>query len=232
MTSTPHDLTQHEMDHTSLRPWLARCPLIAILRGVRPDEAVPIGEALARAGIAIVEVPLNSPDPIESIRRLVQHFGTRLLIGAGTVVTPAQVEEVDAFGGRLIVMPHADVAVVRAAKHHGLLACPGFATPTEAFSAIHAGADGIKLFPAEASSPAILKSLRAVLPAETLVLPVGGIDAGNIRPWRDAGAAGFGIGSAIYKPGDTPDDVHAKATALVAVVRQGGQAGAQSAPRG
>lgn len=202
MALSQHELTQHEMDHTSLRPWLARCPLIAILRGVRPDEAVPIGEALARAGIAIVEVPLNSPDPIESIRRLVQHFGTRLLIGAGTVVTPAQVEEVDAFGGRLIVMPHADVAVVRAAKHHGLLACPGFATPTEAFAALHAGADGIKLFPAEASSPAILKSLRAVLPAETLVLPVGGIDAANLRPWLGAGAAGFGIGSAIYKPGD------------------------------
>jgi 2-dehydro-3-deoxyphosphogalactonate aldolase len=135
------------------------------------------------------------------------------------VLTPAQVEEVDAFGGRLIVMPHADVAVISAAKRHGLLACPGFATPTEAFAALQAGADGIKLFPAEASSPAILRALRAVLPEGTLVLPVGGIDAGNMNPWKDAGAAGFGIGSAIYKPGDSVEVVWQKAAALVTAVR-------------
>ncbi len=204
--------------HADLKTWLARCPLIAILRGVRPDEVEEIGEALDAAGIAIVEVPMNSPEPIESIRRLVQRFGTRMLIGAGTVLTRAQVEEVDAFGGRLIVMPHSDVEVVRAAKAHGLLACPGFATPTEAFAALHAGADGIKLFPAEASSPAVLRALRAVLPADVPVLPVGGIDAGNMQPWRAAGAAGFGIGSAIYKAGDTPETVANKAAALVAAL--------------
>jgi 2-dehydro-3-deoxyphosphogalactonate aldolase len=204
------------MEHLDLTGWLARCPLIAILRGVRPDEAEPICEALDAAGIAIVEVPLNSPDPIESIRRLVQRFGTKMLIGAGTVLTRAQVEEVDAFGGRLIVMPHSDPDVIRAAKHHGLIACPGFATPTEAFAAIAAGADGIKLFPAEASSPAILKALRAVLPPGVPVLPVGGIDAGTIAAWRAAGAAGFGIGSSIYKPGDSPEIVAKKAAPLVA----------------
>jgi len=207
---------EHDLAHTDFRGWLARCPLIAILRGVRPDEVEEIGEALHAAGIAIVEVPMNSPEPIESIRRLVQRFGTRMLIGAGTVTTVAQVGEVDAFGGRLIVTPHADAEVVRAAKEHGLFACPGFLSPTEAFAALHAGADGIKLFPAEASSPAVLKSLRAVLPAGTLVLPVGGIDAGNMQPWREAGAAGFGIGSAIYRAGDSADIVAAKAAALVA----------------
>jgi len=198
-----------------LTDWLARCPLIAILRGVTPDEVVAIGEALHDAGIAIVEVPLNSPEPIESIRRLVQRFGSRMLIGAGTVMSPAQVEEVDAFGGRLIVMPHSDVAVIRAAKDHALLACPGFATPTEAFAALAAGADGIKLFPAEASSPTVLRAMRAVLPPSVPVLPVGGIDADTMAAWRAAGAAGFGIGSSIYKPGDTPDVVAAKAATLV-----------------
>jgi 2-dehydro-3-deoxyphosphogalactonate aldolase len=198
-----------------LTDWLARCPLIAILRGVTPDEVVAIGEALHDAGIAIVEVPLNSPEPIESIRRLVQRFGGRMLIGAGTVMSPAQVEEVDAAGGRLIVMPHSDVAVIRAAKDHGLLACPGYATPTEAFAALAAGADGIKLFPAEASSPTVLRAMRAVLPPSVPVLPVGGIDADTMAVWRAAGAAGFGIGSSIYKPGDTPDVVAAKAATLV-----------------
>ncbi len=203
---------------TDLTVWLARCPLVAILRGVTPDEVVPIVETLEAAGIAIVEVPLNSPQPIESIRRLVQRFGSRLLIGAGTVTNAAEVAEIDAFGGRLIVMPHSDVAVIRAAKHHGLLACPGFATPTEAFAALQAGADGLKLFPAEASSPIVLKALRAVLPAGIPVLPVGGIDAANMAPWRAAGAAGFGIGSSIYRPGDTPEIVATKAASLVAAL--------------
>jgi 2-dehydro-3-deoxyphosphogalactonate aldolase len=204
--------------HDDLSAWLARCPLIAILRGVTPDEAVAITEALDAAGIAIVEVPMNSPEPVESIRRLTQRFGTRMLIGAGTVTREAEVAEIDAFGGRLIVTPHSDVAVIRAAKAHGLLACPGFATPTEAFAALHAGADGLKLFPAEASGPAVLRSLRAVLPAGVPVLPVGGIDATNMAMWRAAGAAGFGIGSAIYKQGDSPETVAAKAARLVAAL--------------
>jgi 2-dehydro-3-deoxyphosphogalactonate aldolase len=203
----------------TLRDWLDRCPLVAILRGVRPEEAEPIGMALQAQGVAIVEVPLNSPQPVESINRLVARFGERMLIGAGTVMTEAQVAEVADAGGRLIVTPHAAGAVVRAAKRRGLFACPGFSTPTEAFAMLDAGADAIKLFPAEASSPAALRALRAVLPAATAVLPVGGIDAGNLRPWLEAGAAGFGIGSSIYRPGDTATAVAGKAAALVAALR-------------
>jgi len=203
-----------------LAHWLQRCPLIAILRGVRPDEAEPICAALEAAGIAIVEVPLNSPDPIASITRLAARFGDRMLIGAGTVMTPAQVAGIAAAGGRLIVTPHADAALVRAAKAHDLLACPGFFTPTEAFAMLAAGADALKFFPAEAASPSVLRGIRAVLPPETRVLPVGGIDAANLRPWRDAGAAGFGIGSAIYRPGDSADAVAAKAAKLLASLRR------------
>jgi 2-dehydro-3-deoxyphosphogalactonate aldolase len=202
-----------------LKAWLARCPLIAILRGVKPNEVVDIAAALGAHGIVIIEVPMNSPEPVESIRRLTQKFGGRMLIGAGTVMTTAQVEEIDAFGGRLIVTPHAAVDVVRAAKHHGLIACPGFATPTEAFALLDAGADAIKLFPAEGSSPEVLRGIRAVLPPDTMVLPVGGIEAGNMRPWLDAGAAGFGIGSAIYKAGDSADRVATKAAGLIAGLR-------------
>jgi 2-dehydro-3-deoxyphosphogalactonate aldolase len=205
----------------TLRHWLDRCPLIAILRGVRPDEVVAIGEALRDAGIAIIEVPLNSPDPVESIRRLVQRFGERLLIGAGTVMTAEQVDALAAFGARLIVTPHAAVPVVARAKHHGMIACPGFATPTEAFALIAAGADGIKLFPAEAFSPTALRAMRAVLPPDLPVLPVGGIDAANMRSWLDAGAAGFGVGGSIYRPGDTAATVSEKAARLLAGLRAG-----------
>ncbi len=198
-----------------LKDWLARCPLVAILRGVKPDEVEAVAAALEANGIAIVEVPLNSPDPLDSIARLARGFGARLLIGAGTVMTPLQVREIAAAGGRLIVTPHADARVTHAAKQHGLLAVPGFFTPAEAFAMLEAGADGLKLFPAEAASPAMLRSLRAVLPPGTAVLPVGGIDASNMASWRAAGAAGFGIGSAIYKPGDSPETVAAKAKALL-----------------
>ena len=199
-----------------LTPWLTRCPLVAILRGVKPQEAVAIGAALERQGVVIVEVPLNSPRPMESIALLAREFGERLLIGAGTVMTPDQVAEIATAGGRLIVTPHADAAIVRAAKQHGLLSVPGFFTPSEAFAMLAAGADALKLFPSEAASSAVLRALRAVLPAGTAVLPVGGIDPSNIAAWRAAGAAGFGIGSAIYKPGDSPETVGAKAHALVA----------------
>ncbi len=198
----------------AMTDWLARSPLIAILRGVRPDEVEAIGEALEAAGIAIIEVPLNSPDPLDSIARLAARFGDRLLIGAGTVMTPEQVHAIAAEGGRLIVTPHAAVEVVRAAKALGLLACPGFATPTEAFALIAAGADALKLFPAEAASPAVLRAMRAVLPPDMPILPVGGIGADTMAAWRAAGAAGFGIGSAIYRPGDTPAIVGAKARTL------------------
>jgi 2-dehydro-3-deoxyphosphogalactonate aldolase len=198
-----------------LRDYLARCELIAILRGIRPDEAVAVTAALEVAGLAIVEVPLNSPDPMVSIAALSGEFGDRLLIGAGTVMTEDQVAEIARAGGKLIVTPHADVAVVRAAKRHGLLAVPGFFTAAEAFAMLGAGADALKLFPAEGASPAMLRALRAVLPSATLVLPVGGIDASNMEAWRAAGAAGFGIGSAIYKAGDTPQVVGVKARTLV-----------------
>ena len=202
----------------TLTPYLARCPLIAILRGVRPDEVTAIATALETAGIAIIEVPLNSPDPISSIATLARTFGDRLLIGAGTVMTEAQVAAIAQAGGKLIVTPHADASLTRAAKAHGLLAVPGCFTPTEAFAMLAAGADALKLFPAEAASPAVLRALRAVLPAGTKMLPVGGIDATNIPAWHAAGAAGFGIGSAIYKPGDTPDIVARKAQALIAAL--------------
>jgi len=199
-----------------LKPYLTRCPLVAILRGVRPQEASAIAAALQAAGIAIVEVPLNSPDPLASIAMLARDFGARLLIGAGTVMTEQQVADVARAGGQLIVTPHADAAITRAAKAHGLIAVPGFFTPAEAFAMLAAGADALKLFPAEAASPAVLRALRAVLPAEAAVLPVGGIDAGSIPAWRAAGAAGFGVGSAIYRPGDTVTTVAAKARTLLA----------------
>jgi 2-dehydro-3-deoxyphosphogalactonate aldolase len=203
-----------------LGDYLARCGLVAILRGIRPDEAVAVTAALEAAGIAIVEVPLNSPDPMASIAALAAEFGDRLLIGAGTVMTEAQVAQIEAAGGRLIVTPHADAAIVRAAKRHRLIAVPGFFTPAEAFAMLDAGADALKLFPAEGASPAMLRAMRAVLPPETRVLPVGGIDVSNMAAWRAAGAAGFGIGSAIYKPGDTQEVVGAKAAVLRAADRQ------------
>lgn len=199
-----------------LKDWLDRCRLIAILRGVKPDEVEAIGTVLESAGIRIVEVPLNSPEPIESIRRLAARFHGKLLVGAGTVLTPSQVNAVAGAGGEIIISPHYDVRVVRESKVAGLYSCPGIATPSEAFAALEAGADALKLFPAEAASPAVLKALRAVLPKETMVLPVGGIDATNMRPWLAAGAAGFGIGSSIYKPGDSAETVAAKAAALLA----------------
>ncbi|NOG69378.1 2-dehydro-3-deoxy-6-phosphogalactonate aldolase [Roseicella sp. DB1501] len=199
----------------TLAEWLDPCPLVAILRGLTPEEAIPVGEALVGAGLRVLEVPLNSPEPVESIRRMAAHFGDRALVGAGTVMTPAQVEAVAAAGGRLMVTPHADPALVRAAKAAGLLAAPGFFTPAEAFSLLAAGADALKLFPAEAASPAVLRALLAVLPKGTAVLPVGGMAADTIGPWRAAGARGFGIGSSLYKPGDTAAAVGERAKALL-----------------
>jgi len=204
-----------ELKHRELAQWLGRCPLVAILRGVEPAEVSAIAAALETEGIAIVEVPLNSPQPLDSIARLARQFGDRLLIGAGTVMTEAQVAEIADAGGRLIVTPHATSDVVQAAKARGLLAIPGFFTPAEAFAMLAAGADAIKLFPAEAAGPPVLRALSAVLPEGTAVLPVGGIDAASIPAWRKAGAAGFGVGSSIYKPGDSAATVAGKARALV-----------------
>ena len=194
-------------------------PLIAILRGLTPAEAPAIGDALVDAGFRVLEAPLNSPEPLASIAALAARFGTRALVGAGTVRTPAQVAEVAAAGGRLIVMPHADVAVIRAAKAAGLWCVPGVATPTEAFAALAAGADALKLFPAELLSPPVLKALRAVLPPHVKLLPVGGITAQNLGHFVAAGASGFGLGSALFKPGATAQQVAAHARAFVAAWR-------------
>lgn len=206
---------------SELRTWLGRCPLVAILRGIRPEEAVAVGEALVAAGLPVIEVPLNSPEPLESIRRLAAALGGRALVGAGTLTRPEQAAEVAAAGGRLVVTPHADPAIVRAAKQAGMLAVPGYFTPAEAFACLAAGADGLKLFPAEAASPAVLKALLAVLPAGTAVLPVGGIGADNLGVWQKAGAAGFGIGSALYRPGDGPETVATRARALRTAIGSG-----------
>lgn len=190
-----------------LKDWLDPLPLIAILRGIRPDEAAGVGEVLVEAGFRVLEVPLNSPQPCRSIRHLADAVGAQSLVGAGTVMTADDVHRVADAGGRLIVMPHADTTVIRAAKAAGLLCTPGVATPTEAFAALDAGADGLKLFPANQLSPAVLKAWRAVLPATVPVFPVGGIDVADMDAWVAAGARGFGIGSALYKPGMTTEEV-------------------------
>ncbi|MDH5285004.1 MAG: 2-dehydro-3-deoxy-6-phosphogalactonate aldolase [Betaproteobacteria bacterium] len=190
-----------------LSPYLTPLPLIAVLRGIRPSEVDAIGDALFAAGFRVLEVPLNSPDAFDSIGRLARRFGERCLIGAGTVIEVADVARVRDAGGRIVVMPHADLAVVREAKRLGMVCCPGVATPTEAFAALAAGADALKMFPAEALPPAALKAWRAVLPKGTLVFAVGGIRADNMAPYWAAGASGFGTGSNLYKPGASAEDV-------------------------
>ena len=204
-----------------LTAWLQRCPIIAILRGIKPDEAESICSALQTAGIAIVEVPLNSPNALESISILSRAFGDRMLVGAGTLTEPQQVAEVAEAGGRLIVTPHADTVIVRAAKAAGLFAVPGFFNPTEAFALLHAGADAIKLFPSEVLGIPMLKALQAVLPKSAIVIPVGGIDAKTIAPWITAGARGIGAGSSIYKPGDDASAVGGKAKGLIDALAEG-----------
>lgn len=197
---------------------LAACPLVAILRGLTPAEAPEIGAALVSAGFTLIEVPLNSPEPLASIRLMAEAFGDRALIGAGTVLSPADVDAVAEAGGRIIVMPHADLDVVRAAKARGLICTPGVATPTEAFAARAAGADALKLFPAEGIPPVIVKAWRAVL-KDIPLLPVGGIHAGNMAAYRAAGANGFGIGSALYAPGKSAAAVATDAQTLLTAAR-------------
>ncbi|WP_295465938.1 2-dehydro-3-deoxy-6-phosphogalactonate aldolase [uncultured Pseudomonas sp.] len=199
-----------------LDTYLKDLPLIAILRGVTPDEIVPVGRALYDAGFRVIEIPLNSPQPYESIRRLTAELGEDCLIGAGTVLTEAQVAEVAAAGGRLIVSPNANLAVIRASKAAGLVSAPGVATPSEGFAALEAGADSLKLFPAEQLGPAVVKAWRAVFPKELALLPVGGITPDNMGPYVAAGANGFGLGSALYKPGLTAAQVSANAQAFAA----------------
>jgi len=195
---------------------LRECPLVAILRGVTPDEVEAVGEAIYAAGIRIIEVPLNSPDPLESIRRLAASMSDRALVGAGTVLDPADVARVAEAGGRLIVSPNSHAPVIAATVTAGLASSPGFFTPSEAFDALRAGAHMLKLFPAEAASPGVLRAHRAVLPSDVPLLAVGGISPDNMQPWLDAGADGFGLGSGLYKPGQSADETGARARAYVA----------------
>lgn len=201
--------------HTPLIQALQQCGLIAILRGVQPHEVVAIGHALYDAGFRTIEVPLNSPEPLASIRALRDALPADCLVGAGTVLTPQACTDVAAAGGQVIVMPHSDPTVIRAAKAAGLACAPGVATLTEAFAALAAGADVLKLFPAEALAPAVLKAWRAVLRPPVALLPVGGITPDNLAPYAAAGASGFGLGSALYRPGDSAEQVARNAAAFV-----------------
>ncbi len=194
---------------------LHECPLVAIIRGVTPDEVEAIGEAMYQAGIRIIEVPLNSPQPLDSIGRLAKCLGDRALIGAGTVLDPADVSRIRDVGGGLIVSPSTDTEVIAATAQAGMVSAPGFFTPSEAFQALKAGATALKLFPAEAVTPAFVKAQRAVLPKDVPLLVVGGVKPDTMQAWLDAGADGFGLGSGLYKPGQTPGDVAAQARAYV-----------------
>jgi len=199
-----------------LHRYLYECPLIAIVRGVTPDEAEATAEAVYEGGIRIIEVPLNSPQPLDSIGRIAAKFGDRMLVGAGTVVDPLQVARVRDAGGQLIVAPNTDPRVISAAASSEMVSCPGYFTPSEAFVACHAGATGLKLFPAEAATPGVLAALLAVIPRDVPQIIVGGISTDNMRPWLDAGATGFGLGSGLYKPGQAPAETLDKARAYVA----------------
>jgi 2-dehydro-3-deoxyphosphogalactonate aldolase len=189
----------------------ARCPLVAILRGITPDEAVAVGEVLVEAGFTLIEVPLNSPQPLLSIARMAEALRGRALVGAGTVLEVHEVDAVKAAGGRLIVSPNVCPDVIRATVAAELISMPGYFTPSEAFLALSAGAHALKLFPAEAASPSVLKAQRAVLPRDTPILVVGGITSSTTQLWMDAGANGFGLGSALYASGRSVDDVRRQA---------------------
>jgi 2-dehydro-3-deoxyphosphogalactonate aldolase len=198
-----------------LHRYLDQCPLVAIIRGVTPDEAEAIGDAVFEGGIRIIEVPLNSPDPLNSIERLAKRFGERVLVGAGTVLRAEDVGRVRGAGGRLIVSPDINPEVISAAASAGLVASPGYFTPSEAFTAIRAGATALKLFPAEGASPAVLKAQLAVIPRNVPILIVGGVKPDNMRPWLDAGASGFGLGGGLYQPGQSSEETLQKARAYV-----------------
>jgi 2-dehydro-3-deoxyphosphogalactonate aldolase len=203
-----------------LHRYLDECPLVAIIRRVAPQDAEAIGDAIYEGGIRIIEVPLNSPEPLKSIELLAKRFGERMLVGAGTVLDPADVQRIKDAGGRIIVSPDTNVEVIAAAASAGLVASPGYFTPSEALAAIRAGATTLKLFPAEGASPAMLKAQLAVLPRHIPILAVGGIKPDNMRPWLDAGATGFGLGSGLYKPGQGAAETLDKARAYVAGLRR------------
>jgi 2-dehydro-3-deoxyphosphogalactonate aldolase len=204
---------------TDLRPWLRDLPLIAILRGITPADAEGAVDTLDAAGWRVVEVPLNSPGALETLRRMVKRAGDRLLIGAGTVLTVDQVGAIAAAGAKLMVAPNCNPDVIRAASAKGMITAPGVATPTEAFAALDAGADALKMFPGELLPPPAVKAWRAVLPPDTLLLPVGGVAPDNIAAYLKAGANGFGIGTSVYKPDMTIAEMAARAKALADAFR-------------
>lgn len=197
----------------------AACPLVAVLRGLTPAESEGVGDALVEAGFTLLEVPLNSPDPLVSIERLARRYAGRAIVGAGTVLTPEDVDAVAGAGGELIVSPNTDTAVIRASVARGLISLPGYYTPSEGFAALAAGAHGLKLFPAEGASPAFLKAQRAVLPKATRILAVGGITPETMPQWHAAGADGFGLGSNLYRAGKSAADVLRDATAFVTAAK-------------
>lgn len=202
------------------RRCFGECPLVAIIRGVTPDDAEAIGEALYAAGIRIIEVPLNSPDPLQSIRKLAGRLGDRALIGAGTVLKPEEVAAVREAGGRLIVSPSTYPPVIEATVAAGMVSSPGYFTPSEAFDALRAGAHALKLFPAEGAAPAVVKAQKAVLSKDVPLIVVGGVTPDNMRPWLEAGADGFGLGSGLYTPGRSADETAARARGYVEGVRR------------
>lgn len=205
---------------SGLATFLEPVPLIAILRGLEPERAFAVGATLFEAGFRVIEVPLNSPDPFTSIRALADGLAGAALIGAGTVLQPEDVARVKEAGGRLVVMPHGDPGVIGAAKREEMLCVPGVATPTEAFAALAAGADALKMFPAEGLPPAVLKAWRAVLPAGIGLVPVGGMTPERMAPYLAAGAAAFGLGSALFTPGLALDDLAKRARAFVAALEE------------
>jgi 2-dehydro-3-deoxyphosphogalactonate aldolase len=202
------------------RRYFAECPLVAIIRGVTPADAGATAAAIFDAGIRIIEVPLNSPQPFDSIRIIADAFGDRALVGAGTVLSTDDVQRVQHVGGRLIVAPNMSQDVIRATVEAGMVSSPGVFTPTEAFAAIEAGAHALKLFPAEAASPAVIKAQKAVLPKGIPLIVVGGVSVDNVGGWLDCGADGFGLGSGLYKPGQDAAETRSKANAFVAAVRR------------
>lgn len=203
-----------------LQDYLTELPLIAILRGLKPENAEAVGHTLVEAGFRVIEVPLNSPEPFRSIEILARTMPGNVLIGAGTVLDPDQVNGVHDVGGKVIVMPHADTAVIRRTKEQNLVCLPGAATPTEAFAALKAGADAIKIFPAEAIPPAVVKAWRAVLPKHVPVMPVGGIQPGTMKPYVEAGANGFGLGSALFTPSLTVEEIGRNARSFASAWRE------------
>ena len=204
----------------TIRTALTELPLIAILRGIKPEEAPQVAKVLIDAGFRIIEVPLNSPNPIESIRRMVHELGDKALFGAGTVTDPDSIAAIKAAGGRVIISPHLNVDIVNLTKSSELFSIPGVATPSEAFTALAAGADALKLFPGEAIPPKVLKAIKVVLPPQTLLLPVGGINQGNLADYWLAGAAGFGIGSNLYAPGRKVEEIAHRSKELVAAINR------------